>query len=90
MAETDRKADRLEPVGLRENRYRNNKNTATIFKPTEQNKPDRPGIGGFGLEFWNRGDDMIFNSEKAISSFSSKVQQLHLVKENNGEGHPEI
>ncbi len=32
----------------------------TIFKPTRQGKPARRGIAGFGLEIWNRGNDMIF------------------------------
>ncbi len=39
-----------------------------------------PGIGGFGLEFWNRWNDMIFNTDTAVSSISHKFYQLHLVQ----------
>jgi hypothetical protein len=31
-----------------------------IFEPTNQNKPGRPGIGGFGLEIRYLGNDIIF------------------------------
>jgi hypothetical protein len=34
--------------------------TATIFKPTSSNTSDRLRVGGFGLEIWNIGEDMIF------------------------------
>jgi hypothetical protein len=32
----------------------------TIFKQTQQSKTGRPGVGKFGLEIWNRGNDMIY------------------------------
>ncbi len=34
--------------------------TATIFKPTKQITSGRLRVGGFGLEIWNIGNDMIF------------------------------
>jgi hypothetical protein len=38
--------------------------------------------GRFGLEIWNKGDDMIISIEISVSSISNKVLQLHLVQES--------
>jgi hypothetical protein len=53
--------------------------TATIVKPTSQNTSDRLRYGGFGLEIWNIGDDMI------LKCGDNKVCQL---KFGTGDGCP--
>jgi hypothetical protein len=45
------------------------------MKPTNQRKPSRPRVSRFGLEIWNRGDDMIF---KRRDSFNLHI--LHFKK----------
>jgi hypothetical protein len=64
---------------------KNSSYIATIFKPTHQNSSGRLRVGGFGVEIWNIGDDMIISMETAVSSISNKVLQLHLVQSRSGK-----
>jgi hypothetical protein len=41
-----------------------------------------------GLEILNIGDDMIINTETAVSSISNKVMQLHLLQESSASPSP--